>query len=365
MELRQIELALHRGTYDGVPAMIAAAREHLGQNDMEPQYELPLALAEMRFAAAHGRFGKAVSALYCALNLLPLLGQETYVWQLLVGGATVAADERGLPGTDEAEHRQLLTRLKAAARRTACPAPLWTAWSRRFDAELARAHGRYEPHLWADAAAAFEPYDYPYIQAEIQHRWAEALLESAGGSAAAGSAASAAAGSAGSAGSPGSAGSTGGTDNGGGIRDRAAELLADAHGVALRLGARPLREDVELLARRARLPLATEAGAEPAAAAQPVAERAAPTPQAAGAAGAGGAGGAGGPLGLTRREHDVLRLVAAGRTNRQIAEALFISPKTASVHVSNILGKLGVSGRGEAAALAHRMRLFAEAEPTG
>ncbi|WP_253209253.1 helix-turn-helix domain-containing protein, partial [Streptomyces niphimycinicus] len=62
-------------------------------------------------------------------------------------------------------------------------------------------------------------------------------------------------------------------------------------------------------------------------------------------------------LGLTPRERDVLRLVAAGRSNRQIAEELFISPKTASVHVSNILAKLGVSGRGEAAAVAHRLRL--------
>ncbi|MYV68164.1 hypothetical protein GT043_19935, partial [Streptomyces sp. SID2131] len=63
-------------------------------------------------------------------------------------------------------------------------------------------------------------------------------------------------------------------------------------------------------------------------------------------------------FGLTRREQDVLRLVAAGRTNRQIAEELFISPKTASVHVSHILAKLGVAGRGEAAALAHRLHLL-------
>ncbi|WP_276525446.1 LuxR C-terminal-related transcriptional regulator [Streptomyces rapamycinicus] len=53
----------------------------------------------------------------------------------------------------------------------------------------------------------------------------------------------------------------------------------------------------------------------------------------------------------------MLRLVADGRSNRQIAEELFISPKTASVHVSNILAKLGVSGRTEAAAVAHRLRL--------
>jgi DNA-binding NarL/FixJ family response regulator len=53
----------------------------------------------------------------------------------------------------------------------------------------------------------------------------------------------------------------------------------------------------------------------------------------------------------------VLALVAAGRSNRQIAQALFISPKTASVHVSNILAKLGVANRVEAAAAAHRLGL--------
>ena len=63
-------------------------------------------------------------------------------------------------------------------------------------------------------------------------------------------------------------------------------------------------------------------------------------------------------LGLTAREFEVLRLVAAGRSNREIAGELFISAKTASVHVSNILAKLGVTSRGEAAATAHRLRLF-------
>jgi DNA-binding NarL/FixJ family response regulator len=62
-------------------------------------------------------------------------------------------------------------------------------------------------------------------------------------------------------------------------------------------------------------------------------------------------------LGLTAREREVLALVAAGRTNRQIGEALFISEKTAGVHVSNILGKLGVASRGEAAAVAHQLGL--------
>ena len=64
------------------------------------------------------------------------------------------------------------------------------------------------------------------------------------------------------------------------------------------------------------------------------------------------------PFGLTGRELEVLRLVAAGLGNREIAAELFISPKTASVHVSNILGKLGVASRGEAAATAHRLHIF-------
>jgi DNA-binding NarL/FixJ family response regulator len=52
-----------------------------------------------------------------------------------------------------------------------------------------------------------------------------------------------------------------------------------------------------------------------------------------------------------------LALVAAGHSNRQIAQALFISPKTVSVHISNILAKLGVHTRVEAAAIAHRLGL--------
>ena len=53
----------------------------------------------------------------------------------------------------------------------------------------------------------------------------------------------------------------------------------------------------------------------------------------------------------------MLALVAEGRTNRQIGQALFITPKTASAHVSRILAKLGVAGRGEAAVIAHRLGL--------
>ena len=69
------------------------------------------------------------------------------------------------------------------------------------------------------------------------------------------------------------------------------------------------------------------------------------------------------PYGLTGRELAVLRLLAAGRTNAQIGAELYISPKTAGVHVSNILRKLGVSGRTQAAALAERAGLLHPTQP--
>ena len=60
---------------------------------------------------------------------------------------------------------------------------------------------------------------------------------------------------------------------------------------------------------------------------------------------------------LTAREYEVLRLLAVGRSNRDIGQQLFISAKTVSVHVSNILAKLGAATRTEAAAIAHRRGL--------
>jgi DNA-binding NarL/FixJ family response regulator len=64
------------------------------------------------------------------------------------------------------------------------------------------------------------------------------------------------------------------------------------------------------------------------------------------------------PYGLTERELLVLRLVGAGRTNAQIGAELYISPRTAGVHVTNILRKLGVSSRVQTAALAERAGLL-------
>ena len=113
----------------------------------------------------------------------------------------------------------------------------------------------------------------------------------------------------------------------GGDRTEAAALVREASPLADVLGPSLLRQQVDALARRLGVDLGPATAGDESA------------------------------FGLTDREREVLSLVAAGRSNRQIADELFISPKTASVHVSNILAKLGVSTRGEAAALAHRQGL--------
>jgi DNA-binding NarL/FixJ family response regulator len=111
---------------------------------------------------------------------------------------------------------------------------------------------------------------------------------------------------------------------------QAADALRASYDTATALGAAPLVDDIEALARRTRISLD------------------APTVAVLGSADAA-------QLGLTSREAEVLALVAAGRTNREIGTELFVSEKTASVHVSNILRKLGVSSRVDAAAIAQRV----------
>jgi DNA-binding CsgD family transcriptional regulator len=138
-----------------------------------------------------------------------------------------------------------------------------------------------------------------------------------------------------------------------GNRVGAGERLRQSAALADDLGARPLSAEIAALARRARIQLADAASGSRAAGSG--ADRHGTDRH-----GAGGEGNAAGDgSALTERELEVLRLVAAGRSNREIAAELFISPKTASVHVSNILGKLSVSTRTEAAARAHDLRLLA------
>jgi DNA-binding NarL/FixJ family response regulator len=163
------------------------------------------------------------------------------------------------------------------------------------EAEYAAAEGHPDPQRWRDAVAAWQELERPYLIAYCQWQLAVTLT------------------------------SVGRTDQDG----EATTALRAAHATAGRLGAHPLQREVELLAQRARLDLV---GVRPAA--RPVAPNA---------------------FGLTAREDEVLQLLGRGYTNRQIAAELTISVKTASVHVSHILRKLGMSRRLEAANIAHRL----------
>lgn len=290
-------LELGRGEYEAAARHQREARGHFGTESPSPQSTLYVDTIEIGLAAAEARTADArATLLRTGPDGFPP-GAYRYAWPLLRAAATAEADTRGLPAAEEGR-AEILDRIERLAKGLAATVPLWHGHERWVRAELLRARGTDTAAAWAEATEAFERADFPYGLAVVRRRWAESLLT---------------------------------TD-----RARAAELLRAAADTAAELGARPLAEDIAVLAQRARISLAAD---EP--------EPPVPLEQ-----------GPGPVLGLTPREEDVLRLVAVGRSNRQIAEALYISPKTASVHVSNILAKLGVSGRGEAAAVAHRFRLF-------
>ncbi len=180
---------------------------------------------------------------------------------------------------------------------------LASAWLRLCEAEGGRVLGESSPEAWSESASAFAGLEMPYQQAYARWREAEAHLAA------------------------------------GGSRGRAVGALVEAHRLATQLGAEPLRGEIEGVARRARVDLDRQRQA---------ADRP-PKPEAA--------------FGLTVRELEVLDLLVAGLTNREIGGRLFITENTAGVHVSNILGKLGVSRRMEAAAIAHRLGLIEAGKP--
>jgi DNA-binding CsgD family transcriptional regulator/tetratricopeptide (TPR) repeat protein len=311
--LRLANLALVRGDVAGAAARLAAARAHYGTHDPMPQQALPLARIVIGVAAGEGRLLDARAELDRVVEAGFPPGTQRYGWSVLLAAALAESDARDLPAA-EPGRAAALDRILAGVKKVTTGAPVWLAVEQWVRAEVLRAQGRDTPDLWAEVVTAFEPLEHPYDLALVRHRLAEALL----------------------------------TAGGEPERDHATELLRLAHTVAEHLGARPLADSAARLAQRTRLALnGTRALAAGGAGSGNGTEDGTPHPEDPARA-----------LGLTGRERDVLRLVSAGRTNRQIAEELFISPKTASVHVSNILAKLGVSGRGEAAAVAHRLGLF-------
>jgi DNA-binding CsgD family transcriptional regulator/tetratricopeptide (TPR) repeat protein len=191
---------------------------------------------------------------------------------------------------------RLITTARSAAATASSITPNAGGWLALAKAEHDRAHSLGAPDTWSGAANTWEHLERPVLAAYCRWRESEALVA---------------------ADAP---------------RTAAAVPLRYAHMVATRVGAEPLKREVELLAQRARLDLA----------------RLEPTPPDETSRWAD-------TLGLTPREVDVLGLVARGYTNPEIGKALFISVKTASVHVSNVLRKLDVSNRREAAAVAHRL----------
>jgi len=194
---------------------------------------------------------------------------------------------------EEAAGALLLDTARDGARFPARPkavlGPEGRGWLARAEAEYQRLIGRNDPAAWEKTLAAFGP-GYVYETARTQWRLAEALALN-------------------------------------GRPREAADVWRAAAATAAELRAEPLRAALDDLGRRLGLDTHSnhDAGTEDGSSSLAV---------------------------LTAREREVLRLMSRGLSNRQIGEELFISQKTASVHVSNILGKLGAATRTEAAAIA-------------
>jgi DNA-binding CsgD family transcriptional regulator/tetratricopeptide (TPR) repeat protein len=298
----QAQLGIWRGEFD-------TAREHLtagAQAALEPPSAPTYALLLAELAAWQGRTADAANAVDESLRHAAASNSTLSRPRSCALGLRVEADRgrlararRDTAGADAARRRahELIRDARRSARKAAALTPEATAWLAVAEAEFCNVEGQPDPKRWHTAEAAWEALERPYLTAYCQ--WQFAVASTA-------------------------LGSTGAETT---------TAARAAHATAVRLGAHPLQREVELLAQRARLDLVgIQRG-----------ERAGP-PNA---------------FGLTAREDEVLQLLGRGYTNRQIAAELTISVKTASVHVSHILHKLGMSRRLEAAAIAHRI-----SEPT-
>ena len=328
-----------RGDISEAAACTAAAGRVIRTARFKDQHQLPLAELEVDTAIARGDAAAAVQIAAEAIGQYWLPGSITrYGWPLLVSAARacVLALRRAGSHGDEPLRKDataLRDRLQEIAAEYGAYGPVQDGWRWTFTAVTREAQQalagpggaggsgdrsdqespagaghqaggeRSSAALlratWDEAAAAWAAVRQPYQEAEALAGAARAALAA-------------------------------------GDRDEAATRLRRAATLAAGLRAGPLSEEISRLSRGVL---------------RAVGDRA--------ASGTGGTGGVPGrpgdapvvaPLGLTARELEVLGLVAAGRSNREIAAELFISAKTASVHVSNILAKLGVGSRGEAAA---------------
>ncbi len=316
---RWIPLLVGRGEFELARTQLERLRELLHGAPVEGQFHGAYHAAAVELALWEGR---PEDALRMAVAGLAVLEPLRWTWHLLRVhrlAAWAAADvaEVARARRDPAMEQRAIdaaASLRASrepivaetlAAQTDAQAAYSAAEAASAAAEDLRLTGEAVPSTWRAVAEQWEACHRPYLAAYSRAREAEALMVA-------------------------------------GDRPAAAEVLRAADAIAAGLGAAPLREAIASLATRARLDLD-----EPAA----DVDRA-PEPKA-----------ASDPYGLTKREREVLALVSQGRTNRQIADELFISENTAGVHVSNILGKLGVAGRTEAAAIAVRGGLVTGSGP--
>ncbi len=316
-------IQLARGSLTPAASSLHAARDALRSARHEDQHQLPLARLEILFTLDVDGPAAAVAATSRILDRFELSGSSPrYAWPVVAAGArAVLAAVRQAGGSRDERLRDerlreetagVAERLRTVAEKLEVFGPVQRAHQLAVAAADAGAFG--DAGAGGKPGAGLADGGLPGAWDQVAEAWAglsepypagQALLHAAEAALA------------------------------GGDRDGAAERLQRAALLASEVGASPLAEQITLLARRARIRLAGDDAPEDAI----------------------------GTLGLTEREIEVLRLVAAGRSNREIAGELFISPKTASVHVSNILGKLNVASRGEAAATAHTLHLFDPLDP--
>jgi DNA-binding CsgD family transcriptional regulator len=309
-------IALARGELAEADGLITSAAQLLsglrGRTYYHVEDHLAAAALQLELLTAYGRYHEAVAAAEDAMHRHDLQASPRYAWPLLVAAARAAAEIMVTPAAARAAGsadaaRELLGALDAQAGKLGTEGPLERAHQFTYTAEVLRARHSAAGAAagLAEQAAVWERAAAAWEQVREPYPLANALFRAAEAALAGGA-----------------------KDAPGTWLRRAAEICAD-------LRARPLGEAVALLARRARIPTEGTAATQQTSAA-----------------------------GLTSRELEVLRLIAAGMSNARIASELFISPKTASVHVSNIMSKLGASTRGEAAAAAHRLRLLDPPEAT-
>jgi len=288
-------LAVDRGQLDDAEEHLETARA-LGAQIHDGRINGLLARGRSELALWRARPEDAAAAVADGLRLTSDDEMRARLcWLGLRAAADVAEQQRATTGMwdvrpEATELARLLGRLeeRALGRRAPAASEVRAAVA-SGEAERARLEGRAEPEQWAEAARRWDELGFPAPAGYC--RWRQAAAELSAGR-----------------------------------RAQALPLWRAAWQGAADLGASGLRGAIEADAARAAVPLAGEG--EAAADATAV------------------------PFRLTARELEVLALVAAGCTNRQIGERLFISEKTASVHVSRILAKLGARSRAQAAAMA-------------